>query len=70
LIQQSMKGAGGSAGMSVGHEGILWQITMPLPAASVARGPRAADLIDPSRAGYQCPPTRKALAGWREGACW
>jgi signal transduction histidine kinase/CheY-like chemotaxis protein len=45
LIQQSMKGAGGGAGMSVGHDGINWRITMPLPAASVAAGPRTADLI-------------------------
>jgi two-component sensor histidine kinase len=36
LIDQSVKGDGGNAWMSVGADGILWEITLPLPKSIAA----------------------------------
>src|SRR5262249_4233969 len=49
LIQQSVKSEGGSARMSVGSDGVLWEITLPLPRpiatdATTSRAPAVAAL--------------------------
>jgi len=52
LIEQSAKGEGGDAHLSLEAEGLTWEITLPLPRSTLSKGPRAA---------------RSAMAGTGEG---
>jgi signal transduction histidine kinase/DNA-binding response OmpR family regulator len=49
LIEQSAKGAGGSAQMSIEADGVQWEITVPLPRPNAANGdatPSKAEFVD------------------------
>jgi PAS domain S-box-containing protein len=52
LIEQSVKGEGGNARMSVGTDGVLWEITLPLPKPISAGGrtSRAPEVISSASA--------------------
>lgn len=68
LIEQSIKGEGGEARMSVGADGIIWQILLPLPEAIAGSAPIAPEMIAsrPVQPIVQVvPPTPSALAGRR-----
>jgi PAS domain S-box-containing protein len=70
LIEQSVKGEGGNARMSVGTDGVLWEITLPLPNSIAADGrtSRAAEMISSVSAAQRTRVTNRAparLAGRR-----
>jgi PAS domain S-box-containing protein len=70
LIEQSVKGEGGSAQMSVGADGVLWKIVLPLPQPdaadeSTSRAPGMITGVSAPQPLNGAMKTPAKLAGWR-----
>jgi CheY-like chemotaxis protein len=70
LIEQSVKGEGGSAQMSVGADGVLWKIVLQLPQPdatdeSTSRAPGMITGVSAPQPLNRAMKTPAKLAGWR-----